>query len=155
LVTASSGGHSSASWLRSLQGGDNFTPTSHSERWLRPALPSAARLPTDKLQIQLSILNWLLESESESQLQYDWRLISNQFVLALNTSSSWPEIFFATEPLQASSYVTSSLTRGLVCLLWISFDFVKCTYRTYSMLLEIRPFALCTSPLLVQDLQSR
>jgi hypothetical protein len=29
--------------------------------------------------------------------------------------------------------VTSSLTIRLVCLLWIGFTFVKCTYRTHSM----------------------
>jgi hypothetical protein len=30
-----------------------------------------------------------------------------------------------------SPYVISFLTRGWVCLLWILFAFVKCTYRTY------------------------
>jgi hypothetical protein len=52
-------------------------------------------------------------------------------------------------------HVTSSLTRRWVCLLWIGFAFVKCTYRTYRMLLKILPFALCESPLSVQALQSR
>jgi hypothetical protein len=33
--------------------------------------------------------------------------------------------------------------------------FSKCTYRTYSMLLKILPFALNTSPLSVQALQNR
>jgi hypothetical protein len=31
--------------------------------------------------------------------------------------------------------------------LWICFASVKCTYRTCSMLLQILPFSLCTSPL--------
>jgi hypothetical protein len=45
--------------------------------------------------------------------------------------------FFATEPLRSSPYVTSSLTRGWVCLLWIGLAFVKCKYRIYSILLTI------------------
>jgi hypothetical protein len=45
--------------------------------------------------------------------------------------------------------------RGWICLLRISFAFVKCTYRTYSMLLNILPCALHTSLLSVQALQSR
>jgi hypothetical protein len=56
---------------------------------------------------------------------------------------SRPQIYFLQlNPCGHSPYVTSSLTRGRVCLLWIGFAFVKCTYRTYSMLLEILPFAL-------------
>jgi hypothetical protein len=52
-------------------------------------------------------------------------------------------------------YVTSSQTRGWVCLLWICLDFVKSRYRTYNILLEILPCALYTSPVSVEDLQSR
>jgi hypothetical protein len=59
------------------------------------------------------------------------------------------------KPCGHSPYVTYSLTRGLVCLLWICFAFVKCTYRTYSMLLKILPCALYISSLSVQALQSR
>jgi hypothetical protein len=36
-----------------------------------------------------------------------------------------------------------------------AWSFIKCTYRTYSMLLEILSFALYTSSLSVQALQSR
>jgi hypothetical protein len=50
--------------------------------------------------------------------------------------------------------ITSSLTRGFVCLLWTSFAFVKCTYSTYSMLLKILPCTLYISPLAFQALQS-
>jgi hypothetical protein len=50
---------------------------------------------------------------------------------------------------------TSFLNRGWGCFLWIGFVFVKCTYRTYSMLLKILPCALYTSLLSVQALQSR
>jgi hypothetical protein len=39
------------------------------------------------------------------------------------------------------------LTRRWVCLLWIGFVIVKCTYRTYWMLFKILPCVLYTSPL--------
>jgi hypothetical protein len=45
--------------------------------------------------------------------------------------------------------------RGWVCLLWIGFAFIKCMYRTYSMLLKNLPCVLYTNPLSVQALQSR
>jgi hypothetical protein len=35
-----------------------------------------------------------------------------------------------------SPSVTSSLTRGWVCLLWIDCAFAKCTYRTCSLALH-------------------
>jgi hypothetical protein len=40
-------------------------------------------------------------------------------------------------PCCRNPYGTSTLTRGLVCLLWIGFAFFKFTYRTYNMLLKI------------------
>jgi hypothetical protein len=45
--------------------------------------------------------------------------------------------------------------RRCVCLLLIGFAFVKCMYRTHSMLMKIPARALCTNPLWVQTLQSR
>jgi hypothetical protein len=62
LVTASNGGRSSDSGLTSWQGGDHFTPTSYSDRWLHPVLPSAAssragltfQLPTSNFRDQFS-----------------------------------------------------------------------------------------------------
>jgi hypothetical protein len=58
------------------------------------------------------------ESESESELLYDWRFTSNQFPLAprplrLTTSN----ISFSTQSFCHSPNVISSLTRGLVCLI--------------------------------------
>jgi hypothetical protein len=38
--------------------------------------------------------------------------------------------FLQLNPCGHRPYVTYSLTRGWVCLLWICFAFVKCTYRT-------------------------
>jgi hypothetical protein len=47
---------------------------------------------------------------------------------------SWAEFFFLQlNPCSHSAYVTSSLTRGWVCLLRIGFAFVKGKYRTYSI----------------------
>jgi hypothetical protein len=43
------------------------------------------------------------------------------------------DFFLQLNPFGHSPYVTSSLTRRWVCLLWIGFPFVKCTYRTYSI----------------------
>jgi hypothetical protein len=63
-------------------------------------------------------------------------------------------IFCKMKPCGHSPYVTVSLTRGWVCLLWMYLAF-KCTFRTYSMLLQILPFALHTSPLPVEALQNR
>jgi hypothetical protein len=71
------------------------------------------------------------------------------------SSDSQPEFSFASDTYGHSPYVTSSVTRGWGCLLWIFLAFVKGTYRTCSMLLNILPFAQYISPLSVHALQSR
>jgi hypothetical protein len=46
---------------------------------------------------------------------------------------AYDQIFFLLlqlNPHSHSHYIMSSLTRGWVCLLWIGFASVKCTYRT-------------------------
>jgi hypothetical protein len=63
--------------------------------------------------------------------------------------------FLKLNPCSHSPYATFSPPRGWGCLLWIGFVFVKCTYRTYNMLLKNLSCALYTIPLLVQALQSR
>jgi hypothetical protein len=65
------------------------------------------------------------------------------------------DFFYQLNPCGNRTYVTSTLTWRRVCILWIGFAVVKCTYRTYSMLLKILSFALHTSHLSVQALQSR
>jgi hypothetical protein len=92
---------------------------------------------------------------SESELLYNWLFTSNQFVLAPSRLRLTTRIFFQLSPCSHNPYVTSSLTKGWVCLLWIDFVFFKCTYRTYNMLLKILPCALYTSPLSVPASQSR
>jgi hypothetical protein len=59
--------------------------------------------------------------------------------------------FFQLNTYGHRPYVTSSLTRWWICLLWIGFAFVKCTYCTCSMLLKFLPCALYTSPALCQS----
>jgi hypothetical protein len=56
------------------------------------------------------------------KLVYDWRPTANQLVLA--SSPSWlttRDLFLQMNPCDYSPYVTSSLTTGWVCLLWIGF----------------------------------
>jgi hypothetical protein len=96
-------------------------------------------------------------THSACRISQDWftlvsqtlwlQLTANQFILSqspMRFMTRW--FFFATELCGHSPYVTSSLTRGWVCLLWIGFAFVKCTYHTYSMLLKILLCALYMSP---------
>jgi hypothetical protein len=85
----------------------------------------------------------------ESELLYDWRFTTNQFVLVPSPFRLTTRDFFLNEPLLLVS-LCNILSDGKM-----GWPFVKCTYRTYSMLLKILPFALHTSPLSVQDLQNR
>jgi hypothetical protein len=116
-------------------------------------------------ELPLFICNsWLLTTDSDFQLanfSQSQSYFTTGGLPAFN--SSWPkplevhdQIFFLQlNPCGHSPYVISSMARGWVCLLWIGFAFVKCTYRTYSMLSKIFPFALYTNSLSVQALQSR
>jgi hypothetical protein len=58
------------------------------------------------------------ESQSQSELLYDWRFTANQFVLATSplrlTTSNF---IFQLNPYGYSPYVISSLTKGWVCSL--------------------------------------
>jgi hypothetical protein len=59
-----------------------------------------------------------LDSESESELLYDWRFTANQFFLATSTLRLTNSHFiFHLNTCGYSPYVTSSLTRGWVCSL--------------------------------------
>jgi hypothetical protein len=61
---------------------------------------------------------------------------------------------FQLSPCGHSPYITSSLTTWCVRLVWACFTFVTCTYRTYNMLLKIRPCTVRTNALPVRALQS-
>jgi hypothetical protein len=62
---------------------------------------------------------------------------------------------YSVNPYGPSPCVTSSLTRGCICLLWIGLAFVKSTHRMYSRILNIFRFTIYKNPLSVQDLQGR
>jgi hypothetical protein len=80
---------------------------------LTPRLAEISHQPLTLLFIDLQ-----LTAESESQLLYDWRFTTNQFVLQTNplrlTTSNF---IFQLNTCGYSSYLTSSLTRGWVCRL--------------------------------------
>jgi hypothetical protein len=60
------------------------------------------------------------KSKSKSKLLYDWRFTANQFVLASSPLRLTTRIIFPQlNPCDISPYVTSSLTRRWICLLWI------------------------------------
>jgi hypothetical protein len=64
------------------------------------------------------IINVGSESESESELLYDWRFTANQFVLATGPLKPTTSIFFfQLNTCGYSPYVTSTLTKGWVCRL--------------------------------------
>jgi hypothetical protein len=85
-------------------------------------------------------------SQTGSESVYDWRFTANRFILAPSPLRiTIRDFFLQLNPCGHSLYVAPSLTRGRDCLLWTGFAFVKCTYRTYSMLLKILAFALYTS----------
>jgi hypothetical protein len=61
------------------------------------------------------------ESDSESELVYDYRFTANQFVLATRILRLTTSIFFQLNTCNSSPYVTSSLTREWVWigLIWL------------------------------------
>jgi hypothetical protein len=131
LVAASNGRRSSSSGFAN---------------YIRPQLPvshnnSSKQLnPSGYLRVRFRLTLWLT-------------VYRQLLCLGAKPLEDHDQIFF----LQLNScghcpYVTFSLTRRWVCLLWIGFAFVESTYRTYSMLLKI---ISCASPLSVQALQSR
>jgi hypothetical protein len=64
-----------------------------------------------------------LQSQS-SKLLYDWRFTANQFVLASSPLRlTTRDVFSQRNPCDISPYITSSLTRRWVCLLWICLAF--------------------------------
>jgi hypothetical protein len=80
---------------------------------------------TQIIQLRISKLTFLSvcrllesESESESELLYDWQFTANQFVLATSPLRPTTRIFiFQLNTCGYSPSVTSSQTRGWVCRL--------------------------------------
>jgi hypothetical protein len=79
---------------------------------------SLPTLPTELCQSQSYFMTGGLPPITSSWRQAPW--------------GSRPEISFQLNPYGHSSYITYSLMRGQVCLLWICLAFVKCMYRTFS-----------------------
>jgi hypothetical protein len=80
-------------------------------------------LPRRKLhffrEVRVVVLDCCLVShsrQSESELLYDWQFTANQFVFARSPLRPKTK-FFQLNTCVYSPYVTSSLTRGWVCLL--------------------------------------
>jgi hypothetical protein len=128
-------------------------PLFHRSRpgWLVSQLFTATRL--------LAITDY---TQSQSQIQSYFTTGGLPPISSFRRQTCWgsrPDIFFFLQlnPYGHSPWVSSSLTRKWACLLWISLAFVKCTYRTYSMLLKILTFTILvyTTPLSVQALQCR
>jgi hypothetical protein len=64
------------------------------------------------------------KSKSKSKLLYYWRISANQFVLGSRSlRTAITDFFSQLNPCGYSPYVTSSLTRKWVCLLWICLVF--------------------------------
>jgi hypothetical protein len=79
-----------------------------------------------------------LPSESESVLLHDWRFTSNQFVLATGLLRLTASNFFQLNICFRSPYVTSSLTRGLVCRLQLLLVLASVVILRYILLSQIR-----------------
>jgi hypothetical protein len=100
LATASNSGDSSASRAQVLCHSHSYRSQLNCQSL--PSLPCRTQL------------NWLeSESESESELLYDWRFTAKQFVLATSPLRFTTRIFiFQLNTCGYSPYVTSSMTRG-------------------------------------------
>jgi hypothetical protein len=85
------------------------------------------------------------DPKSKSKLLYDWWFTANQFVLASSPlRPTTRDIFYQLNSSGNSPYVTSSLTRWRVCLLWICLAFRQVYIsHIYSMLLKM--YSFCTT----------
>jgi hypothetical protein len=83
-------------------------------QWLRLVLWEVRRC----VRPFIDVLIEATESESESELLYDWRFTANQFVLATGPLRPTTSNFiFQLNTCRYGPCVTSSLTRGWVCRL--------------------------------------
>jgi hypothetical protein len=104
-----------------------------------PQLPASNCNGSQQLNLSSSLTHSLADSSltpltvKSQELLYDWRFTANQFILEPSPLRPTTRVFSPLNPRGHSSYVTSSLTRGWICLLWIGFAFVKCAYRTHSI----------------------
>jgi hypothetical protein len=91
----------------------------HPAQVLSSQAPAENLLPTD--------------SESESELLYDWRFTVNQFILATSPSRLTTRIFFSIENLQCNS-----LTNERMCLSFTSAAWPRPRSHSHILLSQIR-----------------
>jgi hypothetical protein len=85
--------------------------------------PTTTGMATLEVSEPASTRGALSESESESELLYDWRFTANKFVLAPNPLRLKDRIFSSFEHCGLSPYIAFSLTRGWVCHLQLLLAF--------------------------------
>jgi hypothetical protein len=107
-----------------------------------PAVPWQRLLTVEILQLHalsfyLHSLPYRTQLKSKSKLLYDLRFTANQFVLASSPLRPTTSDFsFQLNPCSHGPYVTSSLMRRLVCLLWICLAFRQdSAEQLYSLLI--------------------
>jgi hypothetical protein len=94
------------------------------------------------------------QSQSQSQCYFTTAVYRQSVRLSAKSLEVHDQrFFFQLKSCSHSPCVTSSLTSGWVCLLWVCLAFLKYTriYRTYSMPLKILSFALYQSRLCRAD----
>jgi hypothetical protein len=122
-----------------------------------PAIPWQQLLSVEILQLHMlrfylhslscrTLLNSL--SKSKAKLLCTWQFTTNQFVLVSGPLSLMTRVFFPPH-LNPCGHSPLWWEDGFVFYEY-AWPFVKCMYCPYSMLPEILPFALCTSPLSCQ-----
>jgi hypothetical protein len=95
---------------------ESVTSSASVFRWLTLHSWTVNSLTTDSLNSLTNDECLMNESESESELLYDWRSTANHFVLATSPLRPTTRIFiFQLNTCGFSPYVTSSLMRGWVC----------------------------------------
>jgi hypothetical protein len=92
---------------------------------------------------------------SNSKLLYDWRFTANQFVLATSPLRLATRDFFQLNSCDNIPNISSSLTKDCIFLYWIRLAFRQMYISHIEHVTEIPTFALQTSPMWVQALQSR
>jgi hypothetical protein len=119
-----------------------YSPSSGFPNYFWPQLPtshsngSQVSTSSDLTESPINWLHsthWLTVIKPQSQQLHDWQFTTNQFILVSSSLRLTARDFFFLQmnPCGYSPYVTSSLMRGWVCLLWTGFAFVKCTYCIY------------------------
>jgi hypothetical protein len=88
---------------------------------------------------------------NKTQLLYDWRFTANQFVLVPSPLGLTSNDFFFNWTLAIIALMKYPLWWDVFVSYECVWPFVKCTCRTYSMLLKILPFALSQSRLCKAD----